>query len=59
MSKAEASVNAMNLRMAVRGRDQSFIQPSEKTFNWSDSVYGRATSKRKCNKGIPNEKQTQ
>ncbi len=30
MSKTEASVNAMNLRMAVRGRDQSFIQPSEK-----------------------------
>ena len=58
MSKTEASVNAMNLRMAVRGRDQSFIQPSEKTFNWS-AVYNRATSKRKCHKGIPNEKQTQ
>ena len=50
MSKAEASVNAMNLRMAVRGRDQSFIQPSEKTFNWSASVYGRATSRRNCKK---------
>ncbi len=58
MSKAEASVNAMNLRMAVRGRGQSFIQPSDKTFNWS-AVYNRATSKRNCNKGIPNEKQTQ
>jgi hypothetical protein len=49
MSKTEASVNAMNLRIAVRGRDQSFIQPSEKTFNWS-AVYNRATSKRNCKK---------
>ncbi len=49
MSKTEASVNAMNLRMAVRGRGQSFIQPSDKTFNWS-AVYNRATSKRNCKK---------
>ena len=59
MSKTEASVNAMNLRMAVRGRGQSFIQPSEKTFNWSASVYGRATSRRNCKKDSINEKQAQ
>lgn len=49
MSKAEASVNAMNLRMAIRGREQSFLSPTDKSFDWSSKVYRKATGKRAKN----------
>lgn len=45
--RTEASIHDISTRMAMRGRGQSSIQPSDKTFNWS-AVYNRATSKRNC-----------
>lgn len=47
--RTEASIHDISTRMAMRGRGQSAIQPSDKTFNWS-AVYNRATSKRNCKK---------